>query len=178
MNTMDSGTPSGMIGVVLAGGRSSRMGRSKALLRLEGRPLVEHMLGLLHAVPGVAEAVISGSVEGYDGIPDPAPFSGPAEAVRALRTRFTGHDLLIVPVDMPFLTPGLLTALAASSHGACYGQSPLPLYLPASAPLGEGASLKALTAPTGLSRLPLPPDHAHVLANLNTPEDWAKRISA
>ena len=46
-------------GIVLAGGRSSRMGTSKALLRYKDRPLIEHMQNLLHQA-GLDDVYISG----------------------------------------------------------------------------------------------------------------------
>ena len=34
-------------GVVLAGGKSSRMGKNKAMLIYNGKPLLNHMVGIL-----------------------------------------------------------------------------------------------------------------------------------
>lgn len=40
-----------VVGLVLAAGRSSRMGRPKQLAELDGRPLLEHVLAALEAAP-------------------------------------------------------------------------------------------------------------------------------
>ena len=50
-------------GVVLTGGRSSRMGQNKALLDYQGKPLIEHMMEILKTT-GIKEIFISGDVDG------------------------------------------------------------------------------------------------------------------
>jgi CTP:molybdopterin cytidylyltransferase MocA len=57
------------IGVVLAGGLSSRMGRDKALLLWQGRPLIERQIAVLHEA-GVDSVHISGERPDYQGVAD------------------------------------------------------------------------------------------------------------
>ena len=49
--------PEGVIGIVLAGGRSSRMGKDKSLLLLAGRPLLDHVIEKLR--PQLDEIVLN-----------------------------------------------------------------------------------------------------------------------
>ena len=49
--------PEGVIGIVLAGGRSSRMGKYKSLLPLAGRPLLDHVIEKLR--PQLDEIVLN-----------------------------------------------------------------------------------------------------------------------
>lgn len=51
--------PMHCLGVVLAGGRSSRMGSDKALLNWQGRPLIEHMRALRLSA-GAGQVLFSG----------------------------------------------------------------------------------------------------------------------
>src|SRR5450432_4111174 len=73
-----------MVGFVVAGGRSLRMGRDKALLEWRGGTLLDHAIGRLRAVCGEVR-VLSGSARRY--------------ADRGL------------PVDMPFVTAALLARI-------------------------------------------------------------------
>ena len=50
-------------GIVLAGGKSSRMGQNKALLSYRGQPLIEHMQRLIGQA-GLQDVYISGDVPG------------------------------------------------------------------------------------------------------------------
>ncbi|SEF56782.1 molybdenum cofactor guanylyltransferase [Bryocella elongata] len=97
-------------GFVLAGGRSSRMGRDKALLELDGRTLTEIAIGKLREF--CAEVAVAGSREDLSGlarvVPDLRPGLGPAAAVEAGLSASTQPWALFVPVDAPIVPVELL----------------------------------------------------------------------
>ena len=99
-------------GVILAGGASRRMGRNKALLELEGRPLIEVVAARLR--PVVDELiVVADDIERYAPygdrcVPDVYPGVGTLGGIHA-GLNAASHDLaLIVACDMPFLDPAVL----------------------------------------------------------------------
>ena len=57
-------------GVLLCGGKSTRMGRSKALLPFRGRTMVEQVLATLHQVVGPVVVVMGKLPEGRVGLLD------------------------------------------------------------------------------------------------------------
>jgi molybdopterin-guanine dinucleotide biosynthesis protein A len=103
---------------VLAGGRSSRMGRDKAFLPFEGSTLLERALAVARAV--TPEVRIVGSVENFqvfaqtveDQFPDHGPLGGIHAALRS-----SGYDNnLVLAVDMPFLATTWLAYLLDQSR--------------------------------------------------------------
>jgi molybdopterin-guanine dinucleotide biosynthesis protein A len=120
------------VGVVLAGGRSQRMGGPrKALLPLGGRPLLAHVVA--RAGPQVSRLLLSVESRSpvWDGfglqqLPDPGPghrgpLGGLLSALRCLR----GNErwLLLLPCDAPFIPLDLgarllRCAVAADRPGA------------------------------------------------------------
>jgi len=78
-------------GVVLCGGESSRMGRDKALLPIDGVPMAVRVASALHAAGATTVRAIGGDEEGLvrAGLvvePDRAPGGGPFPAtIQALR---------------------------------------------------------------------------------------------
>jgi molybdopterin-guanine dinucleotide biosynthesis protein A len=91
-----------LTGFVLAGGRSSRMGRDKALLNWHGQTLLEHMIDLLQAVANPVQVV------GRDPVPDRLPGLGPLSGI-ATGLEATSTDAnLFVAVDLPCLTKEFL----------------------------------------------------------------------
>lgn len=96
-------------GFVLAGGKSSRMGRDKALLAFRGRPMVEIAVEKLR---GFCSAVsIAGNREDLSGfapvVPEARVDCGPAAGIEAGLRACTEPWALFVPVDVP-LVPGEL----------------------------------------------------------------------
>ena len=96
-----------MNGFVLAGGQSTRMGRDKALLEVDGETLVGRALGLL---PGLGlEPRICGSrpdLARYgEVVPDNFPLCGPLGGMEAALAISDADLNLFVPVDLPGL-PG------------------------------------------------------------------------
>lgn len=171
------------IGLVLAGGRSSRMGQDKARLRWHGAPLLGHMQQLLHAA-GAQRVVVSGNYPEENGIPDDTADLGPLGGLASVAATLPDGPLLIVPVDMPQLTPQLLSALAAQPENCvCYAEHMLPMRLHlaeasrrflescATRPPRE-RSLRALHAALSGHFLPSPANAAAQLQNINTPEQW------
>lgn len=173
--TTAAGAPAhkGIAGIVLAGGKSSRMGASKALLPWKGRPLVAHMTDILRWA-GCAEVFISGAVEGYAGIPDEIPHEGPARAMSALLRRFHGFygRLLFVPVDMPLLTAEALRGLMETEGDACYAGLPLPAVLRTRADAPGCRAVRGLLESLGAQEIALPPGSAAAMANVNTKAEW------
>jgi molybdopterin-guanine dinucleotide biosynthesis protein A len=101
-------------GVVLAGGKSTRMGQDKALLEVDGKPLLLHAIEKLK--PHVRELLVIGEPRQYghiwpdvmpDEIPGLGPLGGIVTALGAAR-----HDrLLVLAVDVPGVNAKLLERL-------------------------------------------------------------------
>jgi len=102
--------PGTLTGFVLAGGKSTRMGRDKAALSLHGRTLLETAVAAAQAVAG--EVFILGSAELYGSygptIPDIFPGCGPLGGIHAALSNTKTRFNLVIAVDTPFLSPGLL----------------------------------------------------------------------
>jgi molybdopterin-guanine dinucleotide biosynthesis protein A len=118
------------LGVILAGGRSERMGgREKAMLSLAGRPMIAHVIERL--VSQVERVVINanGDPVRFAGLGLPViadtvgSFAGPLAGVLAGLTYSLeaagGADIVTVAADTPFFPPDLVKTLAhAREHNA------------------------------------------------------------
>jgi molybdopterin-guanine dinucleotide biosynthesis protein A len=170
-----SGHDYNIAGVVLAGGKSSRMGQNKALLDFHGIPLVEYMMGILDDC-GIRDVFISGNLDGYPCISDTSPFSGPASAIadclnQLYRDGYGG--VLFVPVDMPFITKGLLTRLFESGKTSCFEDRPLPAYVSMDKKIaGNMKSVRDLLKEMGVNYVSPHIHNKQAFININTPEDW------
>jgi molybdopterin-guanine dinucleotide biosynthesis protein A len=108
--------------IVLAGGRSRRMGQDKALLPIDGRPLIERVVQAL--APHFAEVLVSVAEPGryeflgrrtvVDRQPGEGPLMGLASALAA-----SSHDVnLVVPCDAPDVSVPLALRLLRAARGA------------------------------------------------------------
>ena len=174
------------LGVVLAGGLSSRMGRDKAALPYGGRRLVEHMAELLTKA-GVESVVVSGNVPGVRCIPDRTAGLGPLGGLNSVLMNAPSFytSLLLVPIDMPLLNPSSLRELSkrATNFDAVHFQDcELPAAFRVNAALRESLerllsspekgrrSMRALLEVLHAEAVPAP--DAAQLRNANTPRDW------
>lgn len=114
-------------GFVLAGGRSSRMGLTKALLPWHGRTLIEHIAGQVRQAAGNVTTVGGEAVEGVVCLPDRHPGFGPVGGIATALASGSAPWNLIVACDMPGLTAVFLEGLiaAAFGHGNCQAVIPV-----------------------------------------------------
>ncbi len=104
---------SSFFGVVLRGGRSSRMGRDKGKLLLGGRDLLTIQAEKLRDL-GAAEVLLSGAGDALPGtraVPDLLPDRGPLGGLHACLSAVGEGCCLVLPVDMPLLPEAALEAL-------------------------------------------------------------------
>ena len=188
-------------GLVLAGGRSSRMGQDKAaLVHPDGRTLVRRCHDLLIEA-GCESVVISlrheqeipDGLEGLEIVRDPVGESlGPIVGMVVGMSLHPAADWLIVACDLPRLDVLTLTHLVASkrvgenflAYRSEFDGLPEPLctlYAPSVLPVLEEAQAADFRCPRkillrGDCRL-LEPITPRALDNANTPEDWETTIS-
>jgi molybdopterin-guanine dinucleotide biosynthesis protein A len=109
-----------LTGFVLAGGKSTRMGRDKAMLALRGRTLLETSLAALRQV--APEVFILGPTDLYGSfaatIPDIFPGCGPLSGIHSALCRTATQFNLIVAVDIPFVGAEFLAYLAGRATGS------------------------------------------------------------
>lgn len=181
--------------ILLAGGASSRMGSNKALLPYRGQPLWRHLHAVL-AASGVRQVLVSGDLPGLqegeectpDVVPGLGPLAGIASVIGAQGDALSKDFLLVVPVDLPLLTPETLRWLcvhgfhAASAHFDGHALPALfrntvafrqTLGTMLRATDARARSATALHATLGGVAVPVPPGLAATLANTNTPQEWA-----
>ena len=102
--------------VILAGGKSSRMGRDKAWLLLDGKPLLARQIALVREL-APEEIFISGracvdySLFGYRVLMDRYPDAGPLAGIAAGLEASSSPLVLVLAVDMPDMTSGALRRL-------------------------------------------------------------------
>lgn len=104
-------------GLILAGGRSRRMGTDKAFVRLAGKPLIRHVIDCL--APQVSQLAISSNAPAQQfsqfGVPVLADihvgFQGPLAGIHAGLCVFPDDTVVSVAVDLPFLPFDLVTRL-------------------------------------------------------------------
>jgi molybdopterin-guanine dinucleotide biosynthesis protein A len=145
-------------GILLVGGASSRFGSPKALALFEGEELAIRAHRLLEETFGIALAV--GKAD--DELELPFPVADDGREVRAAIVglaaglRLAGPDLCVVlPTDMPLVTPRLLRALAAAAedaHAAVVQTGPLPgAYRRSALPVLERRIARGELALTGVA---------------------------
>ena len=113
---------SGPIGYVAAGGRSVRMGRDKALVPWDGTTLLDHALARLRAVCADVRILCGpaprygdrGAMQVLDRVADAGPLGG----LEAALADAGGRPLLLLGVDLPFVTARLLETLGAFLAGS------------------------------------------------------------
>lgn len=109
-----------VVGFILAGGKSTRMGMDKALVGFEGRTLLARALDLVRSV--TSEVRIVGAQEKFSGfapvVEDIFPERGPLGGIHAaLRSSVTELNLMLA-VDMPFVASAFLQYLISEARAA------------------------------------------------------------
>jgi molybdenum cofactor guanylyltransferase len=134
-------------GIILAGGKSSRMGSDKGLLEIGGKTLLEIAIFNLSVL--CSRILISTNSRLYDQfgteiVPDIFPGIGPMGGIYSALKRSSTKKNLVLSVDLPFVNEGLLNHLISGSEKcqvavpwsggeyfeplcACYDLSLLPL---------------------------------------------------
>ena len=99
--------------VLLAGGKSRRMGRDKATLLFRGRPLWEIQFDLLRTLQP-EEIFVSARTDplwrpsGMQFVSDKPPSRGPLSGLSATLARISTDHLLALAIDMPLMTENYL----------------------------------------------------------------------
>ena len=112
------------VALILAAGKGTRLGQDKALVHLDGVPLVARALAIYRAAARVGDMVLVVGPErtldfaahggpGVHIVESKNPERGMIASIRAgLRSPCVGdNDFLIAPADMPFIKPGLVDQL-------------------------------------------------------------------
>jgi molybdopterin-guanine dinucleotide biosynthesis protein A len=111
-----------MGGIVLAGGRSRRMGMDKSLLTHEGVTLAEHTARVLSDVAGQTVVVVDDPEKlrlpsRFEVVSDSYPGAGPLGGLLTGLRRLPEGAHLVVACDMPYLVPELLRRLLERCQG-------------------------------------------------------------
>ena len=168
------------VGIVLAAGGSTRMGFPKALLDVEGRPLVVQHIERLRTVCNRILVVIGAHADLIEGaLPADAEVvrnphwdtTGPWDSLRLALDRVADEDVAFVTnVDTLPCRPATLDALLATGAPCvptCQGTRGHPVLVR----VGElRTSAGPLDHATSQARL-VPVSDPHVLLNLNRPTD-------
>jgi molybdopterin-guanine dinucleotide biosynthesis protein A len=100
-------------GIILAGGKATRMGRDKALVEFRSAPMIRQVAAALDAAGlGVLVVGRDDSVDGLSAIPDvPHLTGGPAVGLLTALRHPDVNDVFLVAVDQPLLRPATIAEM-------------------------------------------------------------------
>jgi molybdopterin-guanine dinucleotide biosynthesis protein A len=182
-------------GIILAGGKSQRMGTDKGLLSLKGKPFVSHIYEALKPIVGDNIVVVSSNADydalGYtrieDLIADKGPVGGLYTALKQSKTKFN----LVLSVDVPLVSTDLLQWLV-DKHEDSFMMTQLQVQEKTS-PLigvydrsmrillgehlaGNQLKLRGVIAEVNHQTLEVPEKWSAQVQNINTDEDYKKIV--
>jgi molybdopterin-guanine dinucleotide biosynthesis protein A len=184
-----------LFGLVLAGGRSRRMGRDKAALAYQdGVPHARRTADLLTEVcervfvSCRADQESDPTLAGLERIPDTFEIGGPLNGILSALSAHPGKAFLVAACDLPFLSAEALATLVAArdmTKAMTVFENPVrdnfleplcAIYEPGYAEQARTVMTQGLTCPTKIANAldvqRLSPDDALFLHNANTPEDY------
>jgi len=187
-------------GVVLAGGRSTRMGRDKARLQVGGQPLWRRQVRLLEACGAQPVLLALRPRQRSLGAPgreirDQVREAGPLGGLAAALETSTAEWLAVLAVDLPAMEPAWFRRLLKEcrpGRGAVFlsshGYEPLAAIYPREAAPAAARRLKRgrlalqglvreLIGARQLAEVRLPRPFAAMAANWNAPADWPGRAA-
>lgn len=105
-------------GLILAGGKSSRMQQDKALMLLNGKAMARHVSDIL--IPFCDEVLVASNrfdhaIFGDRLIADEYPGYGPLAGVHAGLTEATNDECIVLSCDVPFVTTDVIASLIGQS---------------------------------------------------------------
>lgn len=180
-------------GYVLAGGRSRRMGRDKAMVRFRGQTLIERALATMRQV--AADVAIVGDRPDLatfaEVIPDVAANVGPLAGLVAGAAHCKRTWAVFMPVDVPLLGAEVLAAMVEAAERAdalclvpLVDDEPQPLCVVLHGTVhdaleqqlvsGERKVMRAFEGAAGSRLVLMPMRGVERFTNMNTPEDLAE----
>ena len=176
-------------GYVLAGGRSSRMGRDKARLPFRGMLLIEAVAREVEKAAGSAVLVgYRDPVPGLLSIPDLHPGEGPLGGILTVLHHSPAEWNLVVACDMPEASAGFLNLLldkaASSGAAALVPAGPSGMAEPLCAvyhrscraafdQVFDQGRRKVTEALAAVATIRLSVPETLYFQNVNTPDDWS-----
>ncbi len=110
-----------MTGIVLSGGENERMGTDKAFLKIDGIPMIEHILRVLKSIFDKIIIVTNTPqlYTAYDAmvVTDAYDRRGPLTGIYSGLLKTTDEYNFVVACDMPFLNTGLISYMMGLAAG-------------------------------------------------------------
>ncbi len=177
-------------GIILAGGKSLRMGEEKGFVNHKNRPFISH---ILDAITLITDQIIICTNKseyeefGYPCIPDEIPNCGPIGGIYTGLLHSKTELNFILSCDIPFITTSLLkNILKQHSENfdithytnnpliGIYNNSITQSFLKSM----EDKQLKLLTLLSNINvqELPVTKEVTPLLKNINTPQEYKKAI--
>ncbi|NVJ96936.1 MAG: molybdenum cofactor guanylyltransferase [Alphaproteobacteria bacterium] len=164
--------------LILAGGRSSRMGYDKATIMLDGMSLLDRAIDLAHQA-GATSITILGRPDHPLGVADNIQYGGPARAISAWASGLQKPtQALVIPIDMPLLTPEILSLLIKEDSGGYFEGHYLPFTAhvhPGTAP--DAQRIQDLLRIFGVRKLTLEGTLLDKFTNINDPQALKKLLA-
>jgi len=112
----------GVTGIILAGGKSSRMGAEKGLQELCAKPLIHYAIEVLSGLCNTI--IISSSSEAYKSlghkvVADVIPGIGPMGGIYSALQQSKTEENLVLSCDLPFVSQELMSYILEYSMGYC-----------------------------------------------------------